>query len=267
MSNSTGHTPSYEVVATAAAEAPWITMVHGISQDRRVFARQVADFRSDYRLLLIDLPGHGGSAELPGPYGVQEFASAIAAALDAAAIGPTHFWGTHIGAGAGLLLACRAPDRFRSLLLEGPVFPGRPMPGLSDLLAVVLETARTQGMAAARALWWQAGWFDVMRAHPETCRAAEQRAIVDDFAGRPWLDGGLTTRAIDPIDDLLARLTVPVLIMNGQHDLPDFLMAAEALHGLLPDCRRMSIEQAGGFPFWEFPGQVNPLAKRFFAAA
>jgi pimeloyl-ACP methyl ester carboxylesterase len=117
--------PSYELVLDAGPSAPWIVMVHGVSQDRRVFSAQVRDFSKAYRLMLIDLPGHGRSGALTGPYGLVEFASGIRAAVRNAGISRFHFLGTHIGAGAGLLLATRDPDLFASVLLEGPVFPGR----------------------------------------------------------------------------------------------------------------------------------------------
>jgi pimeloyl-ACP methyl ester carboxylesterase len=258
----------YETVTSAGRNAPWITMVHGVSQDRRVFSSQVEAFRSSFRLLLIDLPGHGRSSDLPGPYGLEEYAASIRAALRESAVERSHFWGTHLGAGAGLLLACRDPETFRSLVLEGPVFPGRPLPAVSEMLAEVARTARETGIEAAREKWWnEGGWFAVMRARPEACRAEEQRAMIDEFQGRPWLDAGLFGRPIEPIDGLLAKLDLPVLIMNGEHDLADFVEAAERLAAALPNCRRRVIEDAGGFPLWEFPGRVNAEVRRFLDSA
>lgn len=257
----------YQTVERAPPGAPWIALVHGVSQDHRVFDRQVEAFAADHRLILIDLPGHGLSTELPGPYGVQEYADSIAGALAAAGIGRTHFWGTHIGAGAGLLLACQTPDRFESLVLEAPVFPGRPIPVVAEMLAKVSEIVRVEGFPAARETWWQEGrWFDVMRAHPEACRAAEQQAIIADFSGKPLLDSGLITRPIAPIDEDLKALAVPTLIVNGEHDLPAFFEVAEALAALIPGCRRAVIEGGGGFPLWELPDRVNPVVRAFLEA-
>ncbi|MGI9381850.1 MAG: alpha/beta fold hydrolase [Methyloligellaceae bacterium] len=253
-----------ETVAETGPDAPWITMVHGVSQDRRVFSAQVAEFKAGFRLLLVDLPGHGLSSDLSGPYGLQEFAASIQAAVSDAGVEKSHFWGTHIGAGAGLLLACREPGLFRSLVLEGPIFPGRALPAVSELLARIAATAREEGIDAARHLWWEeGGWFAVMRAHPDTCRAAGQRAMIAEFQGQPWLDAGLVS-AFAPIDDALAGLQVPTLIMNGEHDLSEFKGIAHELTALLPRCRRTVIAEAGGFPLWEFPDRVNAEVRRFF---
>jgi pimeloyl-ACP methyl ester carboxylesterase len=255
----------YEAILDAGPAAPWLVMVHGVSQNRHAFSAQIPEFRGTHRLLLVDLPGHGLSSALPGPYGVEEYAASIAGAMDNAGVSDAVFWGTHLGAAAGLLLACRQSARFSALVLEGPVFPGRPMPGVSGVLAKVRETARAKGMAAARKVWWEeGGWFAVMRSRPRECRAAGQIAIVDQFEGAPWLDTGLIG-PIPPPDDDLRLLGKPVLIMNGEHDLPDFVAAADELSALLPDCRRAVIAEGGGFPFWEFPDRVNAAVRTFLA--
>ena len=263
MSDGADITAGYETVEEAASAAPWLTLVHGMSQDRRVFSAQVAAFRAAYRLLLIDLPGHGLSAAHPGPYGLAEFAGSISAAMRKAGIGRTHYWATHTGAGVGLLLACREPGRFSSLVLEGPVIPGRLPPAVGEMLLQVGELAREQGLDAARRHWWErSGWFAVMRERPEACRAAGQRALIEEFQGRPWLDTK-TPAPVPPIEDRLAQLSLPVLIMNGEHDMTDFIQAADELSGLLPHARRTVIEDAGGFPAWEYPDRANEEVRRF----
>ena len=255
----------YEVVDDAAPPAPWLTLVHGMSQDRRVFSAQVAEFRASFRLLLIDLPGHGLSSSLSGPYGLEEYAAGVRAALGEARVERTHFWGTHTGAGVGLLLACREPARFASLVLEGAVFPGRLPPAVAEMQAQVGEIARAHGMDAARRHWWErSGWFAVMREHPETGRAAEQQAIISQFQGGPWLD----TRApapVAPIEDRLAQLSLPVLIVNGEHDMTDFAQVAAELTAILPNAQRTVIRDGGGFPLWEYPDRVNAEVRRFLA--
>jgi pimeloyl-ACP methyl ester carboxylesterase len=254
----------YEIIDAAPPGAACIALVHGVSQDHRLFDRQVDLLKSEYRLIAIDLPGHGLSADLPGPFGLQEYADSIFGALHEGGIAHCHFWGTHLGAGAGLLLACREPTLFLSLILESPVFPGRRLPYVSEFLSRIATIATTKGMETAREVWWQeGGWFDVIRARPEECRALEHRAMVDDFGGAPWLDAGLVSRPMPAIDDRAAALPVPILIVNGEHDLVDFVEAADALQAILARCYRCAIPEAGGFPLWEFPETVNEVVRDF----
>ena len=256
----------YEIVQEAAGAAPWLVMVHGMSQDRRVFSAQVAAFRADYRILLVDLPGHGLAAGVAGPFGHRELAAHVGGALDQAGIARCHYWGTHTGTALGLLLASATPERFASLILEGVVLPGHAMASVEAAFARARETAKTQGVAVARRQWFEeTDFFAVMRRHPKACRAGEHGAMIAAFSGAPWLE----TRPAAPvasIDRQIASLDLPVLLYNGAHDLADFVAAADRLEAMLVNGRRAEIPEAGGFPAWEFPVPVNKLVADFLAS-
>ncbi|GMQ77290.1 MAG: hypothetical protein BMS9Abin01_2618 [Gammaproteobacteria bacterium] len=250
------------VDVTERESAPWITMVHAATHDQRFFSSQVQAFRSDYRLLLIDLPGHGQSASLPGPYGFEEYAASVLAAMDAAGVDQSHYLGSHTGAAVALILACRDARRFRSLALESAPIPGLDLPSVIENYARARATARRSGIEAARAEWLARGpWFAIIRKHPERCRADAHRAMVSEFSARPWLD---TTPAqpVTPLLDKLNSIHCPVLIINGEHDVEDFLHAADELERRLPRARRVMISGAGGFPMWEDPQPVNDHIRR-----
>ena len=256
----------YKTVLEARDGALWLVMVHGMSGDHRVFSAQVAAFKARYRILLVDLPGHGLSSDVPGPFGHRELAAHVAGAIANAGVETCHYWATHTGTALGLLLATERAGRFRSMILEGAVLPGHAMPSVDRELARARDTARTAGVAEARRQWFdEADWFDVMRSRPEECRAAAHWAIVASFSGAPWLDAGQAA-PVAPIDGRLASLEVPVLLYNGEHDVDDFNDTADRLETLLPRVRRATIADAGGFPAWEFPDRVNRLAEDFLSS-
>lgn len=261
-----GSDPHFETITDAGPTAAWLTLVHGASQHSGLFSAQIDAFRSQYRLLLIDLPGHGGSTAMPGPYGFGEHAEAVLRAIDRAGVMQTHYWGTHTGAAAALLLAVRMPKRFLSLVLDGAVLPGVDVPSVTAAIARARATALERGLAAARDEWFEtARWFDVIRAHPDACRAAEHRALIDVFGGGPWTST-IAPAPVAPVHDLLATLDVPVLLVNGEHDLADFIAMADVLEQRLPAVRRVVIPGGGGFPLWEFPVVVNAIVGDFLVA-
>lgn len=242
--------------------APWLTMVHGATHNRRYFGAQVEAFEKAYRLLLIDLPGHGASSELPGPFGFEEYADSVLAAMDSAGVGTTHYLGTHTGSACGLILATRDPGRFLSLALEGPPLPGGDMPSVTEAMARCRQVASARGVDAARIEWYEQGrWFDVMKANPERCRADEHWDMLSEFTGAPWLDP-TSPRPVSPVLDRLPAVQCPTLIINGEHDVEDFLVAADAIERRLPNPRRVHIAGAGGFPMWEDPMAVNGHIRR-----
>lgn len=253
----------YKTITETGTDASWIVMVHGMSQDHRAFSAQVDAFKARYRILLIDLPGHGLSADTPGPFGHAELSNHILGALDNAGASQCHYWATHTGTALGLLLATANPSRFRSLIFEGAVLPGQTMPSVDAEIQRARDTARNQGIKAARQQWFdQAAWFEVMRARPKECRAAAHWDIVSEFSGAPWLFEG-EAQPVAPIDGRVSSLDLPVLLYNGEHDLVDFIDAADLLEAQLPNVQRETIPDAGGFPAWEFPDRVNKVVATF----
>jgi 3-oxoadipate enol-lactonase len=259
------HPPHFETISTADDAKPWLTLLHGASQHSGLFSAQVEEFQPDYRLLLVDLPGHGRSSAIAGPYGLSEYARSVLAAIRAAGVERTHFWGTHTGAGIGLMLAAEQPQLIASLVLDGAILPGVDLPYVSARLAQAKKTARERGIEAAKAEWFrESRWFEVIRQRPEECRAKEHWDLVSRFSGQPWLDPS-APEPVPSIRPQLARTAQPVLLVNGEHDVEDFIRVAGELEASLPDVQRVTVPGAGGFPLWEFPAQVNSLVRQFLA--
>jgi pimeloyl-ACP methyl ester carboxylesterase len=254
--------PHSSIVNVAEQEsAPWMTMVHAASHDQRFFSAQINAFQQDYRLLLVDLPGHGKSAAMPGPYGFEEYATSVLAAMEAAGVEQTHYLGTHTGAAVGLMLAIRHRERFQSLMLESVPLPGCDLPSVVEAYQRACTTARSRGVETARAEWFERGpWFENIRKNPERCRAAEHWAMVSEFRGQPWVDA-TPAKSVTPLLETLAAIQCPVLIINGEHDVEDFQRAADQLEQRLARVRRVRIAGAGGFPLWEEPDAVNALIR------
>jgi 3-oxoadipate enol-lactonase len=238
-------------------DGPWLILVHGFSQNLQIGQPQVARLTDSYRLLRIDLRGHGGSSAPSGGYGPVEYAADTLAVLDALGIGATHYWGTHTGAGVGLLLAHQHPERIATLVLDGAVIPGAAQPAVDAWQARAREVAHRDGIAAARQYW-----FDESPFFTSTQRADDHRSIVESFGCAPWL---ATTPAaqVPDIQPALSEIRQPTLIVNGANDLPEFHETAALLERALPNARRYVIPDAGPFAAWDAPDAVTPLVAQF----
>jgi len=118
----------------------------------------------------------------------------------------------------------------------------------------------------ARKEWFaKADWFAVIRNHPKQCRAEEHWQIIEQFPGAPWLDSSVA-KSVPPLLSQASMMSMPVLLINGQYDLPDFLYMADQLAAKLPNVRSEVILDAGGFPLWEVPDLVNECVHRFLEA-
>lgn len=238
-------------------DGPWLTLVHGFSQNRHIWEPQVERLANAFRLLRIDLRGHGGSSAPASGYGPVEYATDVLAVLDALEIGATHFWGTHTGAGVGLLLAVQHPQRLATLVLEGAVIPGQPEPLVDEWQARAREIARREDVSAARQFWFEQTPF-----FTDIPRAAEHRAIINAFSCAPWIATG-SALPVPDVQSALASIRHRTLIVNGANDLPSFLTRAAELERVLPNARRYVIPNAGPFAAWDSPDAVTPLVAQF----
>src|SRR5579863_2928596 len=77
-----------------------VVLIHGNSSSSRVFSRQLdGPLGQRFRLIAVDLPGHGASddAKDPSAYSLPGHARAVRAAVDALGLGEACFAGWSLG--------------------------------------------------------------------------------------------------------------------------------------------------------------------------
>lgn len=96
---------------------PPLLFVHGLGSSSRDWAEQVDYFADDYRVLRVDLRGHGRSERGPGPYHMAQFAREVAVLLRRLDAVPAHVVGLSMGGMVTLQLGADAPRLTRSLVV------------------------------------------------------------------------------------------------------------------------------------------------------
>ena len=102
-------------------EGPPLLLVHGLGSSSRDWFEQVSHFADRYRVLRIDLRGHGRSERPPGPYHIAQFARDVAVGLRRLNAAPAHVVGLSMGGMVALELAASAPALVRSLVITNSV--------------------------------------------------------------------------------------------------------------------------------------------------
>ena len=107
----------YFVGGPAGDTRPPLVLVHGLGgwagNWRAVAERLVAG----YRLVVPELPGHGGSEPLPGARSLDPFVDAVVGVLAAEDALPAPWVGHSLGALVGVHAAVRRPEAVRALVL------------------------------------------------------------------------------------------------------------------------------------------------------
>ena len=173
-----------------SGDGPVLVLLHGNGEDARSLAPVAAGLSRDHSVIAPDARAHGRSPRGTGPLTLPRTADDVAALLTALGVpGPVDVVGYSDGGNVALLLALRHPGLVRSLVLYGAnTYPS----GLS---------ARTR---AEVTLTWLA-----QRARGLVDPRARVRADVTDLMVR---QPRIPLRA-------LSRVSVPVLVAAGEHDV------------------------------------------------
>ena len=95
-----------------------LLLIPYLSADHACYAFQLPAYTEHFSCIALDLPGSGDSDKPPGPYATERYADQVAGFLGALGIEHAHVAGVSLGAGVGMHLAVRHPDRVRSLSLH-----------------------------------------------------------------------------------------------------------------------------------------------------
>jgi pimeloyl-ACP methyl ester carboxylesterase len=96
-----------------------LILVHGLGGAAANWTELVPLLVSRHRLLVPDLPGHGGSTALPAVSGLEPFADRVALVAEREGMLPAAIVGHSLGGMVVLRLALRRPDAVHALVLAG----------------------------------------------------------------------------------------------------------------------------------------------------
>lgn len=217
---------------------------------------------ANYHAVRYDLRGFGESDPPDGR--AYRHVDDLRALLDALDIERAAVVGLSLGGGIAVDFALVYPDRVRGVVALAPTLGGfRWDRQLAADWGAVGRRARDDGLAAARRQWVELPQFEPARARREVAVALE--AMVEAFAGWPWMHRDPGVGLEPPAIDRLSELRCPVLALVGERDLPDFHAIAALLERNAPRASRVVIPGVGHLVNMEAPGACNAAILRFLA--
>jgi len=206
-------------------EGPSLVLVHGLGGAASNWTELAPLLAERHRLLVPDLPGHGGSSALPAVSGLEPFADRVALVAEREGMLPAPVVGHSLGGMVVLRLALRRPADVQALVLAGAA-------GLSigsvwgRQLLSVFSTVRP-GRLAARYRSWVVRSRILRRLVFGFVSVADPVALTNE-AVEGFLAGQLlhtdvdsawqALRADDPRQELEA-VRCPVLVLWGAEDV------------------------------------------------
>ncbi len=187
-----------------------IVLVHGFTQTGRSWGRLAAPLAGDHEVVLVDAPGHGGSAAI-------HVDLAGGAELLGAAGGPATYVGYSMGGRFALHLALARPDLVQALVLLGATA------GIEDAAERAARRAADEALAAELERDGLDAFLERWLAQPLFASLPAEAIDLDDrrrntvtgLASSLRLAG---TGTQTPLWDRLGALAMPVLVVAGDRD-------------------------------------------------
>jgi sigma-B regulation protein RsbQ len=237
-----------EIHSITAGSGPTIIFVHGWTCDTSSWREQMPAFDDDYRVIALDLPGHGLSESPAGAkLSMDLFARAIEAVRAEAGAGQVVLVGHSMGAPVIRQYAIRYPERVAGLVaVDGPL-------DLGVLGAVGQLPTPTPEVREAMIR----GMFV-----PETPPALQQHILQMMLGASEATAAGAMAAMFDPsirTDDVI---DVPALVVvAGSNAVPD----PASLRRVVPRAETAQVPGTGHFLMMEKPAEFNALLAGFLA--
>jgi len=255
--------------AGRADAVPTAVLLHAGICDRRSWLDVVPSLTDAMSVVAYDRNGFGDTPVVRGPRHMAD----LAAVLDATTSGPVWLVGNSAGGGLALDFTIAHPGRVAGLVLIGTAVTGAQEPELdaaTQALAERLEAAEAAGdlEEVNRLEAWL--WLDGPAA-PEGRVGGAARELLLDMnrialgndaeAEDEATDGATAAEDRPPAWPELGRVTVPVLVLCGDLDIPFIFERSRALADALPHGRFQALHGRGHVPALEDPAELAQLIR------
>ncbi|TVQ18882.1 MAG: alpha/beta hydrolase [Spirochaetaceae bacterium] len=241
----------------APSTAPTVLFAHGVTMDHRTFESQVDALADRYRVVCLDLPGHGRSepVDLKGPYSSRA-AKVINELLDELQVSRVVLVGQSLGSTVCQRAASESPDRVvASVHLGGWSLYPRITPLFSLFKPFV---ALSIALFPRKPLFAMFAAHKALKPHTQAYLHACASAAGKRFIRRLTLD-----MFGDMIDGIAGRLDHPMLICHGDHEAGFLQRHARAWHESQPDSTLAVIEDANHIANQDNPSGFNEWLSAF----
>jgi len=254
--------------AESGGQGPAVLMVHGNSSAKEIFDRQFeSELGAKYRLIAMDLPGHGESENARDPsrtYSIHGFADAAIEFLDALGVERATIIGWSLGGHIALEMLARWPGAQAAWITGTPP-----------------TSASPEDMAAAFLPSEEMGFTFKPEFTDEEARMQAQNGLGPNVPAEEWMvaaairaDGRFRPMMLESAmagadldeKEIVATAPQPLAVVTGEAEPfvnNDYVLGLTYRN--LWDGKVHVLPGLGHTPFWEAPEVINPMIARFLS--
>jgi 3-oxoadipate enol-lactonase len=238
-----------------AGSGPPIVFLHGVGSNRQTWREQLEEFSATHTAIAIDARGYGGSSTESDTISMASFAADTAAVIHAVAGGRAHVCGLSMGGIVALHLWRDHPEVVLSLVLADSWAWHPAAAAGQDARLAAIDANDMASLARIR----MPAVYGPGAAPPLVERGVETFASLDKSVYRAataelW---GVDMRRV------ASSVTVPTLVLVGEHDSVAPPNLSRELAELIPGARLVVIPDAGHLPNEENPAAFNQAVRTF----
>ena len=240
--------------------APVVLLSNSLGTTHAMWEPQMAALTARYRVLRYDNRGHGQSAVPPAPYAVDRIGTDAKELIAGLNLSRVLFCGLSLGGIVGMWLGANAPEMLRRAVLANTGARIGPRAMWDERLAIIAQDGLDKVSKAVVQRWLTAPYI---AEHPEA--ASMLAAMIAATPQEGYVGAACAVRDVDLRADL-PRITVPVLVIAGSHDMSTPVALGEQIVAGMPGAR-LAILEAAHLSNIEQADQFNTLIRNFFDAA
>lgn len=237
--------------SASASNRPLVVLIHGWSCDSTYWEAQLPALRSRYRVVTLDLAGHGGSGADRNDWSMRAFGEDVRRVVEAVdANSPVLLVGHSMGGPVAVEAARQLGQRVRAVIgVDTFSTVGLPRPPAAETAARIAfferDFAGTTRMFVTRTFF-----------RPDADPALRERIAADMAAGDPRV-GIAAVQGLNDWDGVpaMAELPVPIIAINADLGPTD----VERIRRSVPRFELVVMPRSGHFLMMEDPARFNPL--------
>lgn len=234
---------------------PVVCLTHSLSSDGGMWSEQMPPLlAAGFRVLRLDMRGHGGSDPVPDGYSMAMLASDVEAAIDMLGLGPVHYVGLSIGGMIGQAIAINQPGKFRSMMLCDTL-PAAPADANAVWLTRTTEVKK-KGSLAGIADGTMERWLSPAFREKHFSRWSQIRDTIVGSSVQGFLGCAEALQDFDFTRQLPA-VKIPTLVVCGAEDQGTPVSENRRIASLIPGAAYEEISDARHLPNVEQPHAFN----------
>jgi pimeloyl-ACP methyl ester carboxylesterase len=252
-------------------DLPAVVLVHGLGGSWQNWLENIPRLAQDRRVLALDLPGFGESPMPPDEISITGYGELVVDFVRAAGIdGEVDVIGNSMGGFIAAEIGINSPDFARRIVLCSAAgisitnLRRQPVLTSARIAAAVTNVALTRAEAMAKRPGLRRVAMAYVFRHPSLI-AADLAYQVISGAGKPGFVDALGALTDYDFRDRLDDVKVPVLLVWGREDNLVPVEDADEFERLIPDARKVILDDTGHVPMIERPSTFNDLIVDFLS--